>query len=334
MRIVDALLGCLLISVMSCGSSSSPPPSGLPGEGPPPTGGPPPEAGSPANDAGGTNDAGPYDAGPPPGTVPITLTLGPFNVPAGTEVFKCQTFANPFGGVDTDIKTYEEHMTHGSHHMFVFFIPNASDGPLMDCPNGGLEFHPYPFTAQVPDFSLTYPDTVGSRVPSTMGLMLNAHFLNTGAQDFQATLTVTFHVALPGAVTQHAGVVFMNNVGITIPPGSMPQTATASCTLPQDMKVLGSGSHMHMRATQFTATANGQTLYQTTDWTNPQPAAYVPPLDLASGTSVTFACTYLNDTAQTLTFGESALTNVMCIYTMQFYPVADPSNPTIDCQTF
>jgi hypothetical protein len=258
--------------------------------------------------------------------------MGPFTVPAASEVYKCQTFANPFGGRDTDVKTYEEHMTLGSHHMFLFFMPNAVNGPLGDCPSGGLEFHPYPFTSQEPDATLTFPDGVGSLVPATMGFMLNAHFVNVGAQDFQASLTVTMHVADPGTVTQHAGEVFMNDATIVISPSNLPQTASATCTLPQDITVLGSGSHMHRRATQFTATAGGQTLYQTTSWNSPVPAVYTPPLQLTKGTNVTFSCTYVNDTGQPLTFGESARNNVMCIYEMLFYPAADPRNPLIECE--
>jgi len=262
----------------------------------------------------------------------VTLTMGPFTVPPSTEVFKCQTFANPFGGKDTDVKEYEEHMTTGSHHMFLFFSPNAKDGAVGDCPNGGLEFHPYPFSAQTKDFTMTYPPTVGSRIPGTMGFMMNAHFINVTTTPYQATLTVTLHLAAPGAVTQYAGVMFMNNVGLTVPPDDQPHTATATCTVPQAMNVMGSASHMHQRATDFVATSGGQTLYTTQAWADPVPGIYTPPMSLASGSKVTWSCTYVNDTTQTLTFGESAQTNVMCIYSMQFYPVADPSNPTISCQ--
>jgi hypothetical protein len=246
------------------------------------------------------------------------------------EVYKCQTFANPFGH-DVDIKTYEEHMTTGSHHMFLFFMPSATDGQMGDCPAGGLEFHPYPFTAQVPDLKVTYPDGAGSTIPASTGFMLNAHFVNAGANDYQATLTVTLHPAAPGTVTNHVGQVFMNNYGIKISASNMPQTASATCTLPQDMTVLYSGSHMHQRATAFVATDGTQTLYQTSSWNNPVPAVYTPPMQLTKGTKVTFSCTYVNDTGQPLTFGESARTNVMCIYDMAFYPVLDPQNPTIDC---
>ena len=137
---------------------------------------------------------------------------------------------------------------------------------------------------------------------------------------------------MPGTVTQYAGVVFMNNVGISIPPTNQPVTATATCTLPQDMNVMASASHMHQRSTDFVATSGSQMLYSTTSWSSPVPEQYTPPIHLANGSQVTWSCTYVNDTGSTLTFGESALTNVMCIYTMQFYPITDPTNPTINCQ--
>jgi hypothetical protein len=258
--------------------------------------------------------------------------MGPFTVPPSTEVFKCQTFANPFGGQDTDIAEYDEQMTTGSHHMFLFFSPGASDGAIEDCPSGGLEFHPYPFSAQTPTATLTYPAGVGSRIPGTMGFMMNAHFINVTTTPYQATLTVTLHIAAPGSVQQYAGVMFMNNVGITIPPTNTPVSASATCTIPQNMYVMASASHMHQRATDFVATTGSQTLYTTQAWSDPVPAKYAPPIQLASGSSVTWTCSYTNDTTAALTFGESAQTNVMCIYSMQFYPVTDPSNPTISCQ--
>src|SRR5262249_21612861 len=150
------------------------------------------------------------------------------------------------------------------------------------------------------DYTQTYPDTVGAHIPKTMGFMLNAHFLNVSAQDYMATLTVTLHVAPAGSVTQYAGVVFMNYASLVITPSSQPQTVGTTCTIPQDMNALGSGSHMHMRANHFTAVSNGQTLYETTAWSDPVPNIYNPPLQLAKGANVTFNCTYVNDTGMTL----------------------------------
>jgi hypothetical protein len=287
-------------------------------------------SGGSSSGGGGSDSGADPDAGVSADS--ITFTMGPFTVPAGTEVFKCQTFANPFGGQTTDIKEYDEHMTTGSHHMFLFFSPGATDGAIEDCPSGGLEFHPYPFGAQTPDATLTYPPTVGSQIPGTMGFMLNAHFINIETTDYQATMTVTLHVAAPGAVTQYAGVMFMNQAGITVPATDMPSTSTATCNTPYAMNVMGSSSHMHNRSTDFVATTGSQTLYTTQTWADPIPGKYDPPIALPANAPITWSCTYVNDTTETLTFGESAETNVMCIYSMQFYPVADPTNPTIDCE--
>jgi hypothetical protein len=139
------------------------------------------------------------------------------------------------------------------------------------------------------------------------------------------------HKAAPGTITQHAGVIFMNDVGITVPPGT--STSTKSCPLPAGINLMGVSSHMHTRATAFTAkTADGTMLYQTDQWADPVPRVFTPPMAIPTKTSVTWSCTYDNETPNTLTFGEFAQTNVMCIFTAQYYPVTNPKNPTIDCE--
>ena len=44
-----------------------------------------------------------------------------------------------------------------------------------------------------------------------------------------------------------------------------------------------------------------------------------PPLLLTAGTTITWACTYDNPSTKTLTFGESAATNEMCIFPGEFF---------------
>src|SRR5260370_25319524 len=63
-----------------------------------------------------------FDAAAPPDADvqdSITLTADPFTVAPGAEVYKCQTFANPFGK-DVDIIYMDGTMSAGSHHFFVF----------------------------------------------------------------------------------------------------------------------------------------------------------------------------------------------------------------------
>ncbi len=262
----------------------------------------------------------------------VTLKMQSFTVNPNQEVYMCQDFANPFKGVQADIVSYELHMSQGSHHMFAFYKPNATNAALVTCPQGGLQFAPYTLTAGSPDAIETYPDSMGATIPATTGFTINAHFINTGASALTANLSLTMYVAKPGEVTQHIGPVFLNQALLSVPATGQPSTSTSSYALPQDVNFLLGASHMHQRATHFISTANGQTLYETTQWSEPPPKIYSPALHLGAGTNISWSCTYVNDTGSTLTFGESAQTNVMCISEFIYYPVADVTNPVIGTQ--
>jgi hypothetical protein len=251
-----------------------------------------------------------------------------FAVPANGEVYMCQHFVNPWGA-QVDIKTYSLDMANGSHHMFAFYQTGATDGTVAACPEGGLTFGAFTFTAQAHQVTQTYPATVGATIPANTGFNMMVHYLNTGTTTITSHVALTMYVAKPNVVTNHAGVIFLNNAGISIQPNST-QTATSTYTLPQNVSIMYADSHMHNLATNFIATyGNNQTLFQTTEWQEPAALVYSPPLQLSAGTTITWSCTYNNTTSNTLTFGESALKNVMCISTNIYYPVSDVTNPVL-----
>jgi hypothetical protein len=273
---------------------------------------------------------------------PITLTMGTFTVAPGGEVFYCQNFANPWGK-QVDIKTYSLDMGVGSHHMFAFYASNATNGALATCPNGGLTFGAFTFSAQSPTATVTYPDTVGATLPSGTGFQMMVHYLNTTSATITSSVKLTMYIAKPNVVTNHAGSLFLNQATMTVPATgcTCPATSstctvqaqcesTSSYTLTQDVYILTADSHMHKYATNFVATTStGVTLFTTQEWQEPPPEVYSPPLHLTSGTTITWTCTDVNTTGQELTFGESAETNVMCISSNIFYPVTDVTNPVL-----
>jgi hypothetical protein len=261
---------------------------------------------------------------------PVTLTMSQFTVAPGAEVYYCQNFANPWGK-QVDIKTYSLDMGVGSHHMFAFYASGATNGTLAPCPSGGLTFGAFTFTAQSPTLTETYPQSVGATIPSGTGFQMMVHYLNTTSSTLTSSVNLTMYVAKQGVVTNHAGVIYLNQGTMTVP-----ASCTSGCqssqsyTLTQNVTVLSSGSHMHKYGTNFVATTStGITLYQTTQWAEPPGQVFSPPLQLSSGTSITWTCTDVNTTGQELTFGESAQTNVMCISVSTFYPVSDVSNPVL-----
>jgi hypothetical protein len=258
-----------------------------------------------------------------------TITMDSFVVAANTEVYYCQNFANPWGA-SVDIKTYSLDMSTGSHHMFAFYLNNATDGAVTQCPNGGLTFGAFTFTSQSPTLVQTYPATVGATLPKTTGFQMMVHYLNTGSTPITAHVSLTMSVAKPNVVTNHAGVLFLNNLLVTAPPNKV-QVSSSSYSLTQNINILSTDSHMHNQATNFVATAGNQTLFTTKEWSEPVAKVFATPLAVSQNTIISWSCTYDNtlQPTKTLTFGESALNNVMCISTSIFYPVSDVTNPVL-----
>ncbi len=69
-------------------------------------------------------------------------------------------------------------------------------------------------------------------------------------------------------------------------------------------------------------------IFESQDWDGPTPAVFNPAMELATGTTITWACSFQNDTGENLTFGESASTNEMCIFNGIYYPSPDGSSIT------
>jgi hypothetical protein len=261
------------------------------------------------------------------GSLPaVTLTMDTFTVPSGGEVYYCQDYANPFGGVDTDIAEFESHMSTGSHHLLLFYKPGVGDVPLAAC--SGLEFAATPYGSQTQDDSLSFPTGIAALLPGTMGLRIQSHYLNTTPNPVTAHVEVILHPTPAAAVQNQAAVLFVVDPNIDVMPNSS-AVVSDDCTLPQDMYLLRTSSHMHQHGTSFVATIAGSTVYQTTTWSDPKPEAWSPPKLVHAGDPLHFACSFTNPSSSTLTFGESAQTNEMCIFTASFYP-APLGTATID----
>jgi hypothetical protein len=215
--------------------------------------------------------------------------------------------------------------------MTLFDQARASDGPLVDCPNGVPNASVYSFGAQAEKTTYTFPDGVGANIPAGIGFTMNSHYVNSSSMPIQAASKVTIYVAEPGVVTQHAGGYEGLLFNISIPPTGQPVTVGASCTIPQDMIVIAAAGHMHKHASHFIATSGGTTLFETTEWSGSPPGILSPPMQLKAGADLTWSCIYTNDTGAALTYGSSALTNVMCNTVLVFYPVPDVNNALLSC---
>src|SRR5262245_18971393 len=149
----------LLLGLAACGDVDHPAASGTGGAGAGATTGSPGPPGSSGDSTG---------SGAAPGKA-VTLEMTPFDVQPGAEVYKCPNLANPFGG-ESEARQFASHMTPGSHHLLLFYTEGGGDGALEDC--SGLEFAPTPFSTQLPDDTVSYPDGVAALVTSDTGLRM------------------------------------------------------------------------------------------------------------------------------------------------------------------
>jgi hypothetical protein len=322
-----------LVTVAGCGGSSGVGAGGSGGSGGSGNAGAGGSGGSGGSGgAGGSGVTGPF--GPSGTTVngdTITITTEAFQVDAGAEVYMCQDFANPFGAVDAEVQQIDSQMTSGSHHMLLFFRDSAHDSDVAACP--ALQFAPMLAGAQTQKTSLPYPPGVAALIKGTQGFHMQMHYLNTTHASLIAQVTVSFKKAAPGTVQQHAGVFFFNNLAISVPPQTTADV-TKSCTFPKDVNIMFATGHTHMFTNRFTATINNNVVYDTTSWDNAPLQAFDPVMPVAANTPVTWSCNMTNPNGPngaSLTFGDSALINEMCIFNGQYYPAND-AQPTIACQ--
>jgi hypothetical protein len=254
------------------------------------------------------------------------VTTTTIDVPPGGELYKCQDYANPFGK-DIAILESVSNIVPGSHHFAAFRIEGLTTAAMMDCPNGGLEAHEFVHAAQTLVQKTTYPQDVGRFLPATDGLRLMVHYLNTTSDTLHVQAGFSLKYVDASKVKYMAGGVFLNNLGLKVPPGA--STVTKSYTLDSDIKLLVAVSHMHRHGVGFTSsTDDGRTIYNGSQWDEPKVAEFDPPMEVNAGTAITWACSYQNDTGTTMGFGESAATNEMCILNGVFYPTPDGSSLT------
>jgi hypothetical protein len=245
------------------------------------------------------------------------LVMQPFTVEPGSEVYMCQSFSNPFGET-VSIREFESHMSAGSHHLIVNY-QDARPSSLAIEACSGLTPPSGPFATQVPDDRYAYQAGIGAPLPADWSLRLINHYLNTTSETISPTVVVTLRIAPPGTLVRSATMTTMAYVDIEIPPH---QSATVSGyeELAVDEQILWLLPHMHSRGRHFTVTtgkANPVAIFETNDWES-APHRFDPPLLVRANDRIGYTCTWINDTSDTLVFGESAKTNEMCLLAYQY----------------
>ena len=305
---------------------------------PPAVGGTPNTTGTGGAPSGGAPSGGTANGGAggaagtpdPPGTITIpTLT---FQIMPGQEAYRCQNFDNPFGGKDTAVNRIVTDMNPGSHHMHIYNLTEGTGRGLEVCTSA--DFHALVHSAGSPHAETDYPAGMATRIVGTQGLRTQLHYINTTSDTITGGAMIKMTpVADITTITKWVAELYFNRLNLTVGLGK--SSVTTKCIIPNNygpITLIGGGTHMHKRGVGETAmSSTGAMLANATTWDEPPAETYNPPVTLNPGDSISWTCTYQNDTGMQLHFGESADTNEMCIYLARYY-TGNKSDTQIECQ--
>src|SRR5579871_6460217 len=97
----------------------------------------------------------------------------------------------------------------------------TSGGPSQpsDCPQVGLEFHPYFYLTQVAHDSIRYPERVGRSLMASEAIRLMVHYLNTSPSPVKVDAQVAVSYVKASAVKQLAAGLFVYAGSLQVPTG-------------------------------------------------------------------------------------------------------------------
>lgn len=238
-------------------------------------------------------------------------------------------------------------LSHGSHHGLLWLtaydaLPATDSvgdpvelGKLMTCQSGanGRFRVTQPIAGSQGLINVTgpgvMPDNVAIKVPAHSYVALDLHMLNATDKPLAACMLVGLKGIPESQVEQNAGILYYYNPFITVPAKSS-ATARMACPITQDIQLKSGVSHMHKAAVGYKAewldgdpfdakTKSVMTLYETTNWNDPQDTIYSEPLALKAGHYIDYRCDYQNPGDTNVAQGLET-TDEMCQFIGIYWP--------------
>lgn len=263
----------------------------------------------------------------------IKVQSSDVTVMPGEETTKCFYF-HTTNTKPIAVNRWVSDMTPGSHHMILFVGgPEHADGLAEDdCSFNfakGLSQPSWVFASQTAHSEQLLPVDDGAGKPLAQVIQPNSvaafqmHYLNSTDVPLTAHNDLEAY-ALPETTefTQTAPYVTYN-FDISIGPGAIGTTATATCPAPSG-KFWQMSTHAHKQAVATEVKDGDTMLFQSTDWEHPGRALWdSTPFYTSQSGKISWTCTYNNtgtNKDNTVVQGQSAATNEMCMAVGYYFP--------------
>lgn len=268
----------------------------------------------------------------PPAGQGVQLHVGPFDVPAGSEVQRNYYFKLPIDhGVE--ISKVEFHYSKGSHHCNLFKSDTEDVPDHVEDTFNAIPYESYDMWAasQTEDGAIVFPKGYTLPMKAKQQLIVQTHYVNGATQAGErGDVRVNVWFANPAETKGTVGMLFAINKTLSIPPHTDNYVATKSVTFdagkfPTGTKLFAMTGHFHSRGKRFevfrySGNVKGEKLYESATWSEPPFKTYDTPVEIAPGDKLLYECTFANNSDQTITFGPRVETQEHANAFMYFYP--------------
>ncbi len=239
--------------------------------------------------------------------------------PPYTEVWACSVYPIPIDKA-ANVNWIEYQQPNGTHHMTLSTPGLFSTGSIpygeYDCADlygdqslmeGQIQFFGAQGTAQD---TMNLPEGIVANMPPGIDVIHEVHYVNTTDTEVDLYSVINAWTIPENEVVEGIWGGQVRDETIEIPPQSE-KTEWTRCVMNQDVEVHFLASHTHAMATNFTiapfdGTTTGDIFYENDDWHDPKIVQYDPPRILKAGEGFEYACTWKNETDETITYGLTA----------------------------
>jgi hypothetical protein len=236
----------------------------------------------------------------------------------GAEGYRCMTLTIPR---DVNIVAFGPQSPRGTHHA-TFGVSSKPTGPdaVVACGVGSTGERRLQGSGAGSEPS-QLPAGVAMPLHRGEQVMMNLHLFNISDAVLRGRSGMWIKTVPAEAVEQEAETVLAGPLSLVVPVGRSTQRGT--CTLRADATIYSVAPHMHQKGIHLRAsaeTAAGQvTIYDGDYDFSHQLVHAVDSIKLKRGERVNVECSYMNDTARTINWGDSSL-DEMCFVGMSLYP--------------
>lgn len=243
----------------------------------------------------------------------LQVKVGPFTVPAGTEVQKNYYLKLP-NTTDIWVNKVVFRFNAGSHHLNIFKSDTANVADTVIDTFDAIPFAQWDLvgSSQVDSLVWEMPNGCAFHLNAHQQMIFQTHYVNASTQ---ATATgrglclVNFYT-LPAGTTpaNPVGAVFSQDKAIDLPPHTAATYLKVVKAFPNDANIVLMTGHFHSRGKSFIVTkwkngATGDTIYKNNTWDEPPVDIFSTPLHIAKGDSLAYITSYENTTDKEIKFG-------------------------------